>query len=432
MIAVPRIAGETVGFVLSADDDVAKCVVAFANCSGGVLYIGVDPDGVAVGVDDAASLVVVVDDFIREAIRPDISPFFKTSVVKLDGKIVIQVDVESGTNRPYYLVDKGMTPEGVFLRKGAVSVPATNLAIRTMIRDMDGESFEARRSINQDLTFEVAKGVFTERKVMLGVYRMMTLGLMSSDRVYTNLALLLSDQCTHTIKILLFQDASQHSIVERHEFGGSLFKQLADVFNFLGLDADGSPKDDDGAQTVERDFPAAAVREALLNAVVHREYATNGTTLVKVFSDRMEVISPGGLISWIGLEDIMSGFSDCRNFHLASVFSRLQFIEAHGSGIFKIFDAYRSYLAQPRFEVSPNVFKLILPKTGMVSISNEDLSQEEKVLKFVHERGSVNRKQAESILGISQTAAGIVLRRMVDNGDLARDGHSRNIRYFLP
>jgi ATP-dependent DNA helicase RecG len=150
-----------------------------------------------------------------------------------------------------------------------------------------------------------------------------------------------------------------------------------------------------------------------------------------MFSDRVEFISPGGLVSGIEVEDIMSGYSACRNSMLAEVFYRLQLIEAYGTGILKIFEAYKTSLAQPKIEVTPNVFKMILPNLNAIPLINKTMTQEENVMQFANENGSINRKQAENLLGVSQTAAGKVLRKLVEQDELMRDGHSRNVRYFV-
>ena len=291
-------------------------------------------------------------------------------------------------------------------------------------------SFEKQRSMEQKLTFESARAEFSRRKDVFGISLMAELGLLDADRVFTNLALLLSDQCSHTIKAAVFRDSTQMSIEGRHEFSGSVFKQIEDVFVYFGLSVDmgsvfgGLPRIDISH------YPPTALREGLINAIVHREYAIEGSILIKIFSDRVEFISPGGAVGGIEAVDIKSGYAACRNPDLAAVFYRLLLIEAHGTGVLKIYDAYKTSLAQPKIEITPNVFKLSLPSLNTVPLSNAKLTPEENVIRFVLENGSINRKQAENLLGVSQTAAGIVLRGMVEHGDLSRQGHSRNIRYF--
>jgi ATP-dependent DNA helicase RecG len=169
----------------------------------------------------------------------------------------------------------------------------------------------------------------------------------------------------------------------------------------------------------------------MLNAVVHREYSASGSILIKMFSDRIEFISPGGLVSGIEIEDIMSGYSVCRNSNLAEVFYRLQLIEAYGTGIQKIFEAYKTSLLQPKIEVTPNVFKMILPNLNTAPVFYGNEMPEKRIMQYAQENGSINRKQAEYLLGISQTAAGIILRKLVKQGELVREGYSRNVRYFV-
>jgi ATP-dependent DNA helicase RecG len=113
------------------------------------------------------------------------------------------------------------------------------------------------------------------------------------------------------------------------------------------------------------------------------------------------------------------------------VFYRLQLIEAYGTGIIKIFEAYKTSLAQPKIEVTPNVFKMILPNLNTVPTVDMAITPEDRIMQYVSDNGSINRKQSENLLALSQTAAGKILRKLVEQGELSREGHSRNIRYFV-
>lgn len=412
-------------------DDIKKSVIAFANSGGGALYIGVEDGGNVVGLTDVDMDMLTVNNMLRDGIKPDVTLFARCHIEKENDKVVIRIDIQSGTDRPYYLVGKGIRPEGVYVRHGAASVPATDTAIRKMIRETDGDSYEKLRSIEQNLIFDSATAEFAKRKVQFGTAQMATLGLMNSDKIYTNLALLLSEQCVHTIKIAIFQDTTQQAFKDRQEFSGSLFKQINDVYNYLDLINRTSSTYDKLLRIDSRDYPETALREALLNAIVHREYSTGGSILIKMFSNRVEFISPGGLVSGIEIEDIMSGYSSCRNPELAEVFYRLQLIEAYGTGILKIFEVYKTYPAQPKIEVTPNVFKMILPNLNVMPAVDGSLTQEENVMQFVNENSSISRKQTENLLGVSQTAAGKVLRKLVEKGELTRNGHSRNVKYYV-
>jgi len=417
---------------LTVEDNVKREVDALANSGGGTLYIGIADSGDIIGLTNAETDLVNINNMIRDGIKPDITLFVQSRIEQIGDKSIISVKVHSGTERPYYLTGKGLRPDGVYIRHGTSTVPATETAIRKMIRETDGESYEKLRSLEQELTFASAEAEFARRGVKFGIAQMTSLRLMNTDNIYTNLGLLLSEQCGHTIKTAVFQDTTQQIFKDRREFGGSLFKQVNDVYGFLDLLNQTKATFNKLLRIDKRDYPETALREALLNAVVHREYAVSGSILIKIFSDRIEFISPGGLVSGIEIDDIMSGYSVCRNSELASVFYRLQLIEAYGTGILKIFEAYATSLAKPKIEVSPNVFKIILPNLNSATTENiATLSLQDNILRYVRAHGSINRKQAEQLLKVSQTSAGVVLRDMVKRGELIKEGNSRNIRYFI-
>lgn len=141
---------------------------------------------------------------VRDAIKPDLTMFLHYETLTIAGKKIVAVDIQQGTERPYYIAKKGLRPEGVYVRQGYSSVPATNTVIRRMIKETDGDHFEEMRSLEQNLTFEYAKKTFEERNVKFGPAQMKTLGIVTQDDVYTNLGLLLSTSaCTPSKRLYL-------------------------------------------------------------------------------------------------------------------------------------------------------------------------------------------------------------------------------------
>lgn len=124
-------------------NDIRKEIIAFANCNGGKLYIGVQDDGTVVGLDDPDSVALQISNMVRDAIKPDLTMFLHYETLEEDGKKVVAVSIQRGTERPYYIAKKGLRPEGVYVRQGYSSVPATDSAIRQMIKETDGDHFEA-------------------------------------------------------------------------------------------------------------------------------------------------------------------------------------------------------------------------------------------------------------------------------------------------
>lgn len=434
---------ETVELKSIVMDDLKKEIIAFANCDGGTLYVGVADDGTVLGVENADECALQISNMMRDAVKPDVTMFIHYETLDCEGKAVVAVNIQRGTNRPYYLAKKGLRPEGVYVRQGYSSVPATDTAIRQMIKETDGDSFENMRSINQALTFETTKKEFEKRNIAFGQPQMQTLKLVSADGIYTNLGLLLSEQCPHTIKAAVFEGTNQNVFKDRREFSGSLMQQLNEVYDYIDFHNQTHATFQKLLRIDTRDYPEVAVREALLNSLVHRDYSFRASTLISIYEDRIEFVSIGGLLPGLELDDLMMGVSVCRNPHLANVFYRLQLIEAYGTGMKKIMGAYADIPVQPKIATTNNAFKIILPNVNATpktvksptEIENAAASvldsNEEKILQFLMEHPMITRKEAQALLEVSQSTAGRILKAMVDSGQIKQLGGSRTTRYEL-
>lgn len=429
---------ETVELKSVVVDDIKKEIIAFANCEGGKLYIGVQDDGTVIGLDDPDGAALQVSNMVRDAIKPDLTMFLHYETLNENGKQIVVIDVQQGTQRPYYIAKKGLRPEGVFVRQGYSSVPATNTAIRRMIKETDGDYFEEMRSLEQDLTFKAATQEFSERSILFGEAQMKTLGIMTHDGVYTNLGLLLSDQCVHTIKAAVFQGTTQNEFKDRKEFSGSLFRQMNEVYDYIDFRNQTHSSFQKLRRIDQRDYPETAVREALLNLLVHREYSFRASTFISLYADRIEFTSVGGLVSGVTLKDIMMGISVCRNVKLANVFYRLELIEAYGTGMRKIMEAYAGTGKNPKIEASENAFKIILPNLNAYIepekpdiASSKNSVEEEAVIALAKEQETFTRKDVEKALGIPQTTCGRLLKQMIEKGQIVQEGRSRNTHYRL-
>lgn len=440
---------ETVELKEVVVDDIKKEIIAFANCDGGKLYIGVRDDGTVIGLDNADSVSLQISNMVRDAIKPDITMFLHYETIVENGKNVVVVDIQRGTDRPYYLAKKGMRPEGVYVRQGYSSVPATDTAIRRMIKETDGDRFEAMRCLNQDLTFEATKKEFELRKTDFGPQQMRTLKLIDQDGLYSNLALLLSDQCVHTIKVAVFQGTDQTIFKDRREFTGSLMQQMNEVYDFIDFRNQTRATIEKLYRIDVRDYPEVAVREALLNLLVHRDYSFSASAFISIYEDRIEFVSIGGLMPGIDLEDVMVGISVCRNQDLANVFYRLHLIEAYGTGMGKIMKAYESMQVKPVIETTKNAFKIILPninakyetenatvkmKSGTpVTVHTEKKlsDEEEKILEYARKHGAITRNDVIELLEVSASTAARVIRKMVKTNLLEQKGKARNTHYTI-
>lgn len=414
--------------------DICKEIIAFANTKGGTVYIGVEDNGNVVGVDHSDRVILQLNNMVRDSIKPDVTMFVHYETLEFDGKHIVAATVQKGTDRPYYLGSKGLKPSGVYVRNGTSADPATDTAIRRMIKETDGDSFEARRSLEQNLTFQAAEIQFLKRNVSFDSTKMQTLGMVSQDGIYSNTALLLSDQCSHTIKAATFTGTDKITFQDRREFGGSLFQQMEEMYAYLDMRNQTKATFEGLYRTDVRDYPEEALREALLNSLVHRDYSFGASTLVSVYDDRIEFVSVGGLPSGIALEDIMLGLSVCRNPKLAAIFYRLELIEAYGTGMPKIVKAYAGTDLEPKVEVTNNAFKITLPNrnvsTGTNTVtSGKPKNNEDCILDFIDATGYIVRNDAEKLLDVSQATANRILKRMVSDGLIYQDGNGKKTKY---
>lgn len=420
-------------------DDIYKEVIAFANAEGGIIYIGVDDKGNFIGIDNVDETYTRLTNGIRDAIQPDVTMFIRYI---LQENNVIQIGVGEGSYKPYYLKSKGLKPAGVYVRQGASSVQASPEQIRKMMKNSDGDVFEEMRTVMQDLSFEDASRAFKRYKVDFSEEKYIALGLRNiHDDQYTNLALILSDQCVHTTKIAVFGDKDNITFKDAKEFGGSIFKQLEDSYTYLSM-CNRTAAVFEGLERVEKsDYPEEALREALLNALIHRDYSYSGSIIINVNDSCIEFISIGGLLPGLSADDIRSGISQPRNRKLAEIFHRLRLIESYGTGIRKIYALYKDCAMQPRIEVTSNTFKLVLPNMNAGVEPAEKASETNKtsdkmitpqmkvVLDYLDEYGEMTEDELQDLLNVKKTRAYLIARQMHEDELIEIAGRGAEKKY---
>lgn len=185
------------------------------------------------------------------------------------------------------------------------------------------------------------------------------------------------------------------------------------------------------------------MREALLNALVHRDYSYSGSIIINVNNSCMEFISIGGLLPGLSAEDIRSGISQPRNRRLAEIFHRLKLIESYGTGIRKIFALYKDCAVQPKIDVTQNTFKMILPNRNadmpeqeVLTVaaekpSTEITSQMKIVLDYLAEYQEMTEEELQELLNIKKTRAYLLARQMSENGLIDIIGRGAGKKYKL-
>lgn len=426
---------ENIEFKSIVTDDIYKEVIAFANTDGGTIYIGIDDTGNVVGIDDVDETYTRITNGIRDAIQPDVTMFIKYT---LQDNKVVKISVGEGSYKPYYLKSKGLKPSGVYIRQGTSSTQASPEQIRRMIKNSDGDVFEEMRSMEQELTFYSAEKTFNKYNVEFSKEKYRALGITDeSNSLFTNLAVVLSDQCLHTTKVAVFGDDMNTEFRDSREFTGSVFEQIEDVFSYLML-CNKTVATFNGLERIERtDYPQEALRESLLNAIVHRDYSFSGSIIINVNDKEMEFISIGGLLPGLSPDDIKSGISQPRNKKLAEVFHRLKLIESYGTGIRRIYSFYKDCVTKPVIEVTSNTFKIVLPNMNVVSENKTTKSavalspQMEKILRFIESNGQITDEEVRNLLDVKHTRAYNLMKQMEKENLILISGRGSNKKYLL-
>lgn len=339
-------------------DGILKTIVAFANSEGGTIFIGVDDDGTVVGVKDTDALMLTIANKIKDSIRPDLARLCSISAILQDGKFLVKITVDLGTNCPYYLRAKGPVPSGTYSRLGSSNQQMSESDIVAMIGRFSRNRYEEFTAQEGNLTFQYVEDFFTEQGF---TWSPVNLKIQNPTGEYTNLGHILSDQNPYPFKIAVFQDDSTDIFLDKIELQGSLLKQVNEAFQAVNRYNRTISRVDGLQRTERRDYPILSLREAIVNAAVHRDYSLSAAIIINIFANRMEIVSGGGLMKGMTLDDGKNKLSIPRNENLSSFFLRIRYVEAFGTGIGKIFKGYVAQEQKPEFFTAPNSFRVVLP-----------------------------------------------------------------------
>lgn len=420
--------------------DISKEIIALANTKGGKIIIGISDDGILVGVENSKQIIESLSSLINDSIKPDITAMISINVDIENNKELVIIEVLRGNNQPYYLASKGLKPLGVYIRLGNTSIPANENAIRQMILQTDGTRYEIMRSFNQELHFDFASRFFNKHGLAFESSNMRTLGMINIDGLFTNLALLCSDECQHIIKIAVFEDTTNSKFLDRKEFEGSVLKQLIEAFDYLKLNNKKRGRYEGIERIDSSDYDDLVLREALLNAIVHRDYGFSGSIIINIYADRIEFVSIGGLVSGISMDDIMIGVSQTRNDRLANIFYRLELLESYGTGIKKIVESYKHSPLSPEFKATSGAFLVKLPnrnyKAEISSVQEDEadylfIDKTQSVLSLFENHKFLTRKEIQSQLDLKQTSSIVLLKKLETAGYIMKIGKGKNVKYMI-
>lgn len=446
-----------------------KSVVAFANGTGGKIIFGIaDKTREVIGFDkeDVFKKMDAIANAVSDSCEPAIIPDITLQTV--DGKTIIVVEISEGRQRPYYIKALGRDG-GVYVRVAGTTRLADEYMVKELLFEGSNRYYDQALCTGLNITDEdidalckamkeqaVKNAHNEEQKASIkdvGRQQLRSWCVLierdGKDYPSNAFAILTGNGGLHVAtQCGVFKGTTKAVFVDRREYTGPLWEQIEEAFQFvlrnihLGATIVGVYRQD------IYEIPPDAIRELIINAMVHRSYLDHGTIQVAVYDNRLEITSPGKLPMGQTLERMKEGYSKIRNEALAHAFSYMNLIEHWGSGIPRIIDKVKDAgLREPEFiggevDLRINIYRGQVDGTVDLNASDKPPinrretadkvpvnEQEQQIYKYVLENAGITTAQAMKLLGIKQRRAREILVKMVENGWLRREGASRSTIY---
>lgn len=327
---------------LTDELDIEKEVVAFLNYrEGGIIYIGVDDGGKAIGVSDIDGDMLKIKDRIRKNVMPSPMGLFDVTAELVDGVKVIKVFVASGSEKPYYKAKYGMSTRGCFIRVGTAAEPMTTTMIENLFAHRVRNSLGRIRSPRQDLTFSQLRIYYEEKKHPLNENYLRNLELLTEDGALNYVAYLLADENGNSIKVAKYAGKDRVDLISNNEYGYCcLLTATRRVLEKLKVENVISTELTYMSRIDTPLWDERAIHEAVINFIVHNDYSREVPPKFEIFSDRLEITSYGRLPENMSEDEFFNGVSIPRNKELMRIFRDVEMVESLGSGMPRIMQVY--------------------------------------------------------------------------------------------
>lgn len=401
-----------------------KTVSAFSNYNDGKIIFGINNLGEVVGIEASDNQRLKIENMINDSVDP--VPKYKIEIREIEGKTIIEIQIYKGDNTPYYY--RGKT----YKRSDTSTVEVDRFELNRLILQGLNIDYEERESLEEKLEFTyleqyLRKEVGVDR---LNLDILKTLKLYNKDGYYNIAGELLSDKNNirfSGIDIVRFGE-SINQILDRETLTGNSilwhYDKVIEIFERYY-----QFEEIEGFNRVKKELiPREAFREAIANAIVHRNWDINSYIQISMYEDRIEITSPGGLPTGISKEDYISkNISILINPIIAGVFYRLNLIEQFGTGIKRIIKEYEDSFAKPKFDISQNYITIILP----ILQDNVDLTQDEKTIyNIIKENVEIFRKELDDESGFNKSKTLRVINSLLDKDLIVKQGKGINTRYL--
>lgn len=348
----------TTEFKQELNDKLEKEVVAFLNSEkGGDIFIGVQDNAHVVGVENPDALMLAISDRIKNNILPSCLGLYDVYPETHDSQTVLHVVVSRGTEKPYYLRKFGQSPAGCYLRVGSGVQQMTIAMIDQLYASRVRNSLcNIPAPASRKLTFQQLKIYYQEKAFQINDAFLSNLDLYTPDHQLNYAAWLLADQNNVSIKVAKYAGEDKCELIENEELGFcSLVKATHQVLDKLNIENKTLTRITGAAEREQhRLVDVRALREALINAMVHNDYSSEVPPVIEIYSNRICITSYGGLVAGLSREEFLAGRSMPRNRELMRIFRDLDLVEQLGSGVHRILSAYDSDI----FHISDHFFEI--------------------------------------------------------------------------
>ena len=428
--------GKTLEFKrdLSSPDGVLRAVAAFANSAGGVVVIGVEDGtrrvvGCSSPLAEEERLASLIADRIEPRIVPDIAivPWRRTHL--------LVISIQLSALRPHR-VRLGKRPPTVYVRLGSTNREADAQLIGQLEREAGGVSFDEsplRHLSVDDIDLEAVRRTFSgHRTITTNDLRTLRLVTRHQGRDVPTVAgiVLFGRERNRAlpdawIQAGRFAGVDRTEIIDTARFDGPPLTELDNVVNFIRRHTSNAIAIDGLRRTERPEYPPPAVREALVNAVVHADYSQLGAPIrVSIFADRLEIESPGLMPFGLTIDDVRSGVSRIRNHAIARVLNELRLVEQWGSGIPRMTKACREAgIGAPEFIEVAGRLRVVMRSAVLES---PRLSAADASVMEVLDRGPARTSDIATELGRSVRWTRQRLNTLVDAGHVVELGEGPN------
>ncbi|MBP2028754.1 ATP-dependent DNA helicase RecG [Acetoanaerobium pronyense] len=412
-----------------------KAVSAFANFHDGRIIIGINDDKTLIGVDNPEELRLNIENSINDNLEP--CPYYEISTKTIDDKTILIISVYKGDNTPYTVNNKA------YKRSDTATVQVDKFLYQNLILAGRNKGFDGLASSVQELYFNYLE---SKMRKILGINSLsedllISLGLIE-NRKYNNAAALFSDDNpvdSSVIQMIAYNDRTVLGIKDRVESKNtSILKQFDECLDFYKKHINISEIIDGAYRKTVEEVPLVAYRESIANLLVHRDYMKNVDSRIEIFSDRIEIVSPGGLPIGILEDEYLEGrISIPRNRIIADIFLRLKIIEKLGTGIRRIKEYYREYDTKPEFIITENSITVILPRINkeikkVNEINLDRLNSNELLIYYIiKDNGKINRKDIENKVDLKKSQILQIINNLREYNLVIKTGQGINTEYMI-